>query len=124
MERAVVAQDGSSIEIVLTGEDGAKVTLAFTAEGLEDLAGRATHMVAMAQQQKQAGSTEMGVRATDVAAASALAPIDGGKVILGIRSPSGLIYNFAFNPDLIAALMPQFRKAEYAARHPKPRETH
>lgn len=116
MSRANLSPDAGTITIELAGEGGAKVELVFTPESLEGFTGRCADIIALAQERRQAASQQVGIRATDVAAASVLVPTGAGKVILRLRSPSGVTYNFAASHELVGNLMPQLRKAEYAAR--------
>jgi hypothetical protein len=116
IQGATIAPDGSGIEIALKGEGDATVTLAFSAEGLETFTGQATQMVALAQNQRQAGSAQLGIRATEVLAASVVVPAEGGKVILRLQAPSGLIYAFALSPGLAEQLRPELLRTAYAAR--------
>jgi hypothetical protein len=119
MSRANLSPDGGTVTIELAGEGGSSVELVFTPESLEGFAGRAGDIIALAQERLQAQSKEIGIRATDVAAAAIVVPPGAGKVILRLRSPSGVTYNFAVGHELVGNLMPQLRRAEYAARTQK-----
>jgi len=116
IETASIAEDGSTVTLELGGEGGGRVGLAFTVEALEGFAGQLTQMVALAQNKRQQSSGQVGIRATEIVAVSALAPSNAGKVILQLRSPSGLTYGFALSPDLAELLRPELLRAAYGAR--------
>lgn len=118
IQRASIAKDGSTIDIEIAGDDFAGLTLAFTVAGLEGFAGQATQMVAVAQSQQEAGAPGQ-VRATEVDGVSVVAAAEAGKVIVRLRSPSGLVYSFALSPSLAEQIRPELLRAAYAARHGK-----
>ncbi|WP_139832266.1 hypothetical protein [Mesorhizobium australicum] len=115
MPRASLLEDGSLVELEFE-TSGAPVTLQFDPDSLENFAVRAVELIRHAQNQKRASAGHLSLRASDVVAVAADAPVGSGKVVVSFRGTNGIVQSFALTPKMSEGLRPTLRKAEAKAQ--------
>lgn len=118
MPHAWVSQEGDEVELEFTGDDGQKFKLHYSSDDFERFVTRAIQLFGHARSQKHAIGDHVAIHPVAAAAATALAPEGGGKVILLIRDHNGIPYPFALDPDDAEELRPElYRAAKIAKKH-------
>jgi hypothetical protein len=116
MPRVSVLQDGTAIELVFADALGKSVTLRFSPEMLNQFVARAVQTNMAARNQKQAMSGHLEVQAVPVVAATAQSPVGGGRVILLLRDPDGIVASFSLPLSGIDQLRSEIDTATKQAR--------
>ncbi len=116
LPRGAVLEDGQVLEIEVQGDGAAALRLRFSPEMLDLFLTRAGDLWARALAKEADDSGRIQVRAREVEAASAAAPLGGGKVILALKPKGAAASHYAMDPETAASLRPLLRKAEEAAR--------
>jgi hypothetical protein len=123
MPRASLTEDGELLEIEFSEDKGGIIALQFAADTFERILVRATELVMGARIRKLTMGDHLAVRAVDAVAATAQAPVGGGKVILALRTDTGLPYHFALSANeaerLRIALYREVRSARKQSAAPR-----
>lgn len=116
LPRGAVLEEGRVLEIEVHSEGADALRLRFSPEVLDLFLTRAGDLWARALTKEANDSGRIQVRAREVEAVSAAAPLGGGKVILAIKPKGVTASHYAMDPETAASLRPLLRKAEEAAR--------
>jgi hypothetical protein len=116
LPRGAVLEDGRLLELEIHGEGTEAIRLRFSPEMLDLFLTRAGDLWARAVAKEPNDSGRIQVRAREVEAVSAAAPLGGGKVILAVKPKGVAASHYAMDPETAASLRPLLRKAEEAAR--------
>lgn len=124
MPKASFAEDGSVVEMTLRTAEGDEVTLDFSTDDFDRFVSRAVQLVNGARNQALSIGEHVHVHIITAAMVAAESPVGGSKVILSIRSDTGLPYHFALEPDEAEQLRPQLYRATKSARGQAARSRH
>lgn len=116
LPRGAILDEGELLEVEVRGEGEEALRLRFSVAMLDLFLTRAGDLWARAVARESKESGRIQVRAREVEAASAAAPQGGKKVLLAIKPKGAAATHYALDPETAAALRPQLRKAEEAAR--------
>lgn len=111
MPHAYVTDDCSRIELTFEDDESRQIKLLFDAQRFEELSSRAIQLFTHARNERLTKGDHLAIHAVEVVAAMAETATGGGKVILGLRGDSGLLFHFALQPEEAERLRPQLHRA-------------
>ena len=111
-----ISQDHSEVELDFDGEkNDAPTVLRLSAKAfMKAIVG--LNSIAAHIRRTQAASALQQIYAETVSGAEAIAPFGRGRVVVGIRTDSGILYQFSFSPDQASELCDRLQSAEQKAR--------
>ena len=124
MPMAAITEDGSEIQITLESDAGTRTELRFKAEDFEWFMGKATQLAMGARGRKLTIGDHFAVQAVVVEDGGAQAPVGGGKVILALRSDTGLLFQFSLLPAFADRLRAELYQAAKRAAKEKAKPRH
>ena len=124
MPRASVVEDGSLIEMEFADEDDEKLTLSFAPDDFQRFVSRAVQLVTDARIRKFAKGDPLAIHSVVAVEAMAQAPVGGGRVILSVRSDTGLPYHFSISPEDAENLSPELFRAAKSAKKEASKSRH
>lgn len=124
MPRASFIEDGSVVEIEFKTRAGESLPLSFATNDFEHFVSLAVQLVNGARSQTLSTGDHLEFHTIRAVAAIAQAPVGGDRVILSIRTDTGLPYHFALTPDDAEALRPQLYRAAKSTRKQKALSRH
>ncbi len=123
MPHAHVSPDASEIQLEFEGVDGDKIKLSFDSDKFEELSTQAIQLFTLARNQNIAIGDHLAIQAVEVVDTSAEAPAGGGKVILGLRGDTGIVYSFSILPGKADRLRKSLYDAARSARKQTPQSS-
>ncbi len=124
MPLAGVMEDGSLIQLEFQSDIGDKFTLDFDPEDFETFISRAVQLVTKARIQKLASGDHLKIQLVPVVAATAQAPVGGGKVLLLVRSSNNLPYHFSLRFQEAEQLLSELPDAIQSAKNQSSQSRH
>ena len=106
MPMASFIEDGSIVEVEFKTEKGNTIALRFATNDFDRFVGRAAQLIAGARHQTLSIGDHLEIHPVPAVAAMAQAPEGGGRVILSVRSDTGLPYHFSLSPEEAERLRP------------------
>jgi hypothetical protein len=109
-------EDLSSVQVSFSTSVGVPITCHFTPQVLEKIIMSLSEMAQHLRNQQAAKDGHLQIDAAMAEDASASSPVGGGNVILGIRTPNNVLYNFALLPEIATRLLTELQQAEESAK--------
>ena len=116
MPVATILDDGSLIELEFRSDTGNRITLALDPDDFEKFISRAVQLVTGARTQKLASGDHREVEFVLAVAASAQTTVGGSRVLLSVRSNTGLLYHFSLPLEEAEWLRPELSRAIRSAK--------